>query len=60
MNIGRGRTRFEITYRNTVDFIANYRCTVDVFREITDFRLRRVVLSPNTVQNLLKSPFHRP
>ena len=35
-------------------------CTVKAFLEITDFLLRQVVWSPNTVQNLLKSLFHRP
>ena len=47
-------------YRNTVDYIANYRFTVDVFHEITNFHRCHVLESPNTVQNLLKLPFHRP
>ena len=47
-------------YRNTVDIIASYRRTVDIFQVITDFCLRHVVQSPNTEQNLAKLPFHRP
>ena len=57
---GSGRGEYEVLdYRINVDFIANYRRTVDVFHVITDFRLRHVVQSPNTDQNLPKSPFHR-
>ena len=47
-------------YRNTVDIIANYRLTVDIFHVITDFCLRHVVQSPNTEHNLPKLSFHRP
>ena len=32
-----------LDYRNTADFIANYRRTVDVFHVITEFRLLHVV-----------------
>ena len=56
----RGEGAYKVlNYRNTADFIANYRRTVEVFHTISDFRLRHVVLSPNTEQNLPKLPFHR-
>ena len=47
-------------YRNTVDFIANYLFTGEVFHEITILCLRDVFYSTNTEQKLLKLPYHRP
>ena len=50
----------DFKFRNTVEYIANYRFNGDIFHEITIFGLRGVVYSPNTEQNLLKLPYHRP
>ena len=53
--------KYEVwNYLYTVDFIANYHFTGDVFYEITNFCLRDVVYSRNTEQNLLKLPYNRP
>ena len=43
-----------INYRNTIHFIANYHFT------ITSCRLCDMSEIPNTMQNLLKLPFHSP
>ena len=32
-----------LNYRNALDLISNYRCTVTAFYEIADFRLRHVI-----------------
>ena len=56
----KGGGAYEVwNYHNTVDIIANYRRTVDIFQVITNFCLRHVVQSPNTEQNVPKLPFHR-
>ena len=45
---------------NHVDFIGNDHFTYDIFHDITIFYLRDVAYSMNTMQKLLKLPYHSP
>ena len=49
-----------LNYCDTVDFMADYRCAVVDFHDISDFHLRDVYKLPKTEQKLPQIPQHHP
>ena len=49
-----------LNYRNTNEFIANYRCAVDGFHESRDFHLQDVYKMLKTEQKSPQLPYQRP